>query len=105
MNRTIRFFCLAVLCLTGLGCSYPSTKVTRGEDRPALFVVGAPATATLEVDGINHGLAEQYDGQPTTLLVEPGTHKVRIVDGNTILLSKDIYVSNGETRSLTLKRD
>jgi hypothetical protein len=86
-------------------CSYPGGKVVRGDTRPSIAVNGAPATAVLEVDGIVHGNAEEFNGDPKVLLIESGTHTVRVLDGDEVLLSQDIYVSNGETRVLTLKRN
>jgi len=105
MMRMTRLVCLGIFLLTAVGCAYPDAKVTRSEDRPALIIEGAPPTATLVVDGINHGEARQYNGDPKTLLVESGMHKVQILDRGNELLSREVYLSDGETRSLTLKRE
>jgi len=85
-------------------CSYPQGKVVRGDERPSIAVEGAPETAVLEVDGIVHGNAEDFNGDPKVLLIESGTHTVRVLDGDEVLLSQEVYVSSGETRVLTLKR-
>ncbi len=87
------------------GCiSMPSASVTRGEDRPAIAIAGAPAGAILEVDGISHGAASQYDADPATLLIEPGAHVVRVLLNGNVLLKRDVYVRDGETRILTIER-
>lgn len=87
-----------------VACTYPTGEVQRQEDRPGLAIVGAPATATLIVDGIDHGAASQFDGNPRVLLLEAGTHEVRIMSGGSALLSRDIVLASGETRTLTLSR-
>ena len=85
-------------------CTYPTGEVQRQEDRPSLAIVGAPATATLIVDGINHGAANQFDGNPRILLLEEGTHRVRVVSGGTDLLEQEVLLASGETRTLTISR-
>lgn len=105
MKRLITGFFLVLAFVWVTSCTYPNSKVTRGENRPALAIEGAPVGSVLEVDGINHGDASVYNGDPTTLLIEPGSHKVRVLQGTNVLLSQDVYVSNGETRILTLKRN
>jgi len=95
------------VCLAGIvlqGCSYPQGQVRRGENRPALIIEGAPKGAQLIVDGINHGEARQYDGDPDTLLIESGSHDVRVVQGQQVLLQREVYTDSGETRVLTLQR-
>jgi hypothetical protein len=106
MKRLITGFFLVLAFVWVTSCTYPDTRmVTRGENRPALAIEGAPVGSVLEVDGINHGDASVYNGDPTTLLIESGSHKVRVLQGTNVLLSQDVYVSNGETRILTLKRN
>jgi len=105
MKRLIIGFFLVLTVVWVTGCTYPNSKVTRAENRPALAIEGAPVGSVLEVDGINHGDASVFNGDPTTLLIESCSHKVRVLHGTNVLLSQDIYVSNGETRILTLKRN
>ncbi len=70
---------LWLLLVVGLfGCAMPSTTVRTTDTRPSLAIVGAPAGATLFVDGQEVGPAQQYGGNPTVLRVEPGTHEVEI---------------------------
>ena len=82
-------------------CSMPSTVVKTPDTRPSLAFEGAPEGAVLFLDGVRTGLANQYDGQPNILLVEPGTHLVTIrgADG-AILLERKVFV---ESELKTLK--
>ena len=68
-------------------CSMPSTVVKTPDTRPSLAFEGAPEGAVLFLDGVRTGLANQYDGQPNVLRVEPGTHLVTIrgADGAVLL--------------------
>ncbi len=94
----------AVLAMSLQACTYPTSQVTRGESRPAIVVEGAPKGAILVVDGISHGEARQYDGNPDQLLIESGMHSVQVILGDDIIISRDVYVASGETRVLTVKR-
>ncbi|MCP2500220.1 MAG: hypothetical protein NCA08_01425 [Deltaproteobacteria bacterium] len=82
-------------------CSMPSTVVKTPDTRPSLAFEGAPEGAVLFLDGVRTGPANQYDGQPNILLVEPGTHLVTIkgADG-AILLEQKVFV---ESELKTLK--
>lgn len=76
-------------------CSTPSTVVKTPDTRPSIAFEGAPEGAVLFLDGVRTGPANQYDGQPNILRVEPGTHVVTIkgADG-AILLEKKVFVES-----------
>ena len=82
-------------------CSVPSTVVKTPDTRPSLAFEGAPEGAVLFLDGVRTGPANQYDGQPNVLRVEPGTHLVTIkrADG-AVLLEQKVFV---ESELKTLK--
>ena len=82
-------------------CSMPSTVVKTPDTRPSLAFEGAPEGAVLFLDGVRTGPANQYDGQPSVLRVEPGTHLVTIrgADG-AVLLEQKVFV---ESELKTLK--
>jgi hypothetical protein len=82
-------------------CSVPSTVVRTPDTRPSLAFEGAPEGALLFLDGVRTGPANQYDGQPNVLRVEPGTHLVTIrgADG-AVLLEQKVFV---ESEMKTLK--
>ena len=93
---------LAVFLMVFLAaCSMPSTVVKTPDTRPSLAFEGAPEGAILFLDGVRTGLANQYDGQPDVLRVEPGTHLVTITgrDG-AVLLEQKVFV---ESELKTLK--
>lgn len=76
-------------------CATPSNTVRTTDTRPGLAFDGAPAGAKVYVDGILVGEAEQYDGQPGVLIVEPGTHQVSVkgLDG-TVLFERKIFLES-----------
>ena len=83
-------------------CALPETTVKTGSARPQLAIKGAPAETILVVDGLSIGPASQFDGNPKVLVIEEGMHQVVIQrDGKTIH-SEKAFVSNGETRVITL---
>lgn len=88
-----RFLVLIAILLSA--CAMPSTTVRTTDTRPGLSFVGASAGATVYVDGILAGPAEQYDGQPGVLTVEPGTHEVAVKapDGS-VLIERAVFVES-----------
>lgn len=97
MRKSLAIFLMVFLA----ACSMPSTVVKTPDTRPSLAFEGAPEGAVLFLDGVRAGLANQYDGQPNILLVEPGTHLVTIkgADG-AVLLEQKVFV---ESELKTLK--
>ena len=87
-------FAISLMILLA-ACSMPSTVVKTPDTRPSLAFEGAPEGAVLFLDGVRTGLANQYDGQPNILRVEPGTHFVTIrgADGS-VLLEQKVYVES-----------
>lgn len=79
------------------GCALPTSVVKTGASRPALAIQGAPAGATLHVDGLQMGEAAQYDGRARKLMIEEGTHRIEIRQGGTVLHVQQIFASAGET--------
>jgi len=92
MKKLICFSLLAVFLFAG--CSMPNTVVRTVDDRPTLAIKGAPAGAILYVDNISMGDAGQYDGDPTILTVEPGTHVVRVAVGNVTIYEQKVFVES-----------
>ena len=95
------FFAAFLLLLTA-GCALPQTSIKTGSSRPSIQIKGAPADATLLIDGIEMGNASQFDGNPKILLVEEGVHSVEIRRSNQVLHAEKAAVSNGETRTVTV---
>ena len=84
------------------GCTLPQTTVKSGASPPGLVVKGAPAGATLYVDGIVIGPAAQYDGKPNVLVVLDGVHQIEIRQGTTVIYHEKALVSSGETHTVTV---
>lgn len=78
-----------------VGCALPETTVTTVDTRPSIEIKNAPAGSTLYLDGVGIGPAPDYDGDPTVLMVEPGTHLVEIRSpGGDVVFSRKIYVES-----------
>ena len=97
MRKSLAIFLMVFLA----ACSMPSTVVKTPDTRPGLAFEGAPEGAVLFLDGVRTGPANQYDGQPNILLVEPGTHRVTITGADgAVLLEQKVFV---ESELKTLK--
>jgi len=97
MRKSLAIFLMVFLA----ACSMPSTVVKTPDTRPSLAFEGAPEGAVLFLDGVRAGLANQYDGQPDVLRVEPGTHLVTITGADgAVLLEQKVFV---ESELKTLK--
>ena len=81
-------------------CANPATTVRTPDSRPGLAVEGAPAGSQLFVDGNAMGDANAYNGQPSVLRVEPGTHVVDVRDGSgRVLFQQRVFVES-ETKTV-----
>ncbi len=90
------------LTLALSACALPETTVKTGSPRPQLAIKGAPADTVLIVDGLSMGPAPQYDGNPKVLVVEEGMHQVEIQRSGKTIHAEKAFVSNGETRTITV---
>ena len=72
----------------------PVTTVNTIDDRPALAFKGAPDGALVFIDGLNMGLAQEYNGDPKILLVQPGTHTLRIVSEGSVVFEQRVFVES-----------
>ena len=78
-------------------CAMPQSKVETGGTRPTLALTGAPADATLVLDGTVIGQASQYDGVHHVLTVEEGGHTVEVRRDETVVLRRKVFAASGET--------
>jgi hypothetical protein len=90
MNKTLLGLILALIC----GCVMPVTTVKTIDDRPALAFKGAPEGALLFVDGLNMGPANDYNGNPKILIVQPGTHMLRIFANGSVIYEQRVFVES-----------
>lgn len=94
------FLALSLFALTA--CSMPATTVRSLDNRPSIAIKGASSNAELIVDGLNMGKAEKFNGDPQTLTIVPGTHKITIVEKGTAIFEQVIFVES-ELKTITLK--
>jgi len=87
------------------GCTYPdAAKVEQKDSRPAIGVSGAPEGAALYVDGLKMGMASQFDGKESVLLIESGKHLVEVKSAaGEVLHSETVLLSSSTTKILTIQ--
>jgi hypothetical protein len=90
-----------LLTLT-ISCSAPRTNVQVVEGRPKIMIKDAPKGALLFVDGASMGQADSYSGDPSVLMLEPGTHVIEVKAGDRLLLSQRIFLGGGELRTISM---
>lgn len=84
-----------ILILAVAACAMPVTQVRTVEASPSIVVKGAPAGASLLVDGISMGPANAYNGEPNALKVVPGTHTVSVItSGGNAILTQKVFVES-----------
>ncbi len=88
------------IALTLTACALPETGVRTGSPRPTLYIKGDVKGMDLFIDGIQIGLAEQFNGNPKVLVVEEGAHIVQIKKAGSVVHSEKTFVSNGESRAI-----
>ncbi len=87
---------ILLICFFLFNCSLPITKVETGDSRPMLAIEGAPGNSQLYIDGLMVGNANDYDGSPHVLIIEPGTHEVDIkTDSGNSIYNQKIFVESG----------
>jgi len=80
----------------------PKTSVRTVDDRPTLAFKGAPENAVLFVDGLNMGNANQYNADPKTLSIEPGTHLVRVIVNQDVIFEQRVFVESA-LKTITIR--
>jgi hypothetical protein len=95
---------LALLALTTLlyGCAWFHKKAPPAPPRPELVITGAPAAATVFIDGVQQGQASEVKGKPQLLYVTAGEHAVEVRVGDTAVYRENIYITGGERRVVTV---
>ncbi len=89
-----KFMILCGLVVTLTACNQNPTTVTRSVDsRPSIVVMGAPYGATFSIDGVAIGNVDD----DKAVLVEPGTHVVRVYSRDGTLLHKEKVYTGGST--------
>ena len=96
---------ITILALIGLcACSYPQTSVEQGSAPSAVYVQGAPANASVWIDGQDVGPAEKLNTKKTAYALASGRHHIILKGPSGTLLEKDVYVETGATIAVELMR-
>jgi hypothetical protein len=81
-------------------CSNPTQQIRSVDSRPSVFLKGAPAQAEIFIDNLRIGLAEDYVGK--AILLENGTHVVKVIKNGRTLFSEKIFLSGAMTKTLII---
>jgi hypothetical protein len=92
MKRVLSLFALAAL----VAACTPAERVETVDDRPSLEVTGAVSGSRLYIDGLDMGVVDQ------PLLLEPGTHLVKVVGPRGGTFSEKVFVSGRGLRKLAV---
>ena len=84
----------AIFLVLMFGCSMPSTTVKSVDARPSIAIQGASLDAELVIDGLNMGKASVYNGSPKTLIIEPGTHRVTVIENGNVIYEQNVFVDS-----------
>lgn len=76
------------------GCSLPETTVRTVDSRPSIAVTGTSPEAELIVDGLSMGRAKKYNGAAQVLVIEPGSHRVTILDNGKVIYDRTVFVES-----------
>lgn len=107
LNATTRILLAAWVGLAVLGasgCAMPVGQTSEVSENPAIAIQGASATARLMVDGLDSGLARNFNGKNSTLTVLPGRHVIEVIDQGRVVLHQEIFVDSGVTKILLVPR-
>ncbi len=100
MKKRLLLVMFAFIC--GCNIAMPVSNVRTLDDRPSISIKGASEEDVLFIDGIAIGKACIYNGLPNVLKVEPGTHRVKVTEKNSILYDKDVFVES-ELKIITVR--
>lgn len=98
-----KLFVVCIVAIMLAGCSYPApTVISTPDNRSSIAVSNAPVGAVLIVDGLDMGAASLYDGKQKVLLVEPGTHRVRITKDGDTLISEKLFLGENQLKTFNM---
>lgn len=90
-----RFLSLLAVAALATACT-PAERVETVDDRPSLEVAGAVSGSRLFVDGLDMGVVDR------PLLLEPGTHLVKVVGPKGGTYAEKVFVSGRGLRKLAV---
>lgn len=94
----------------GGGCvQYPTERQSVVDQRPQIsFRYSIEdairlSNARVLVDGLDSGRVSDFSDGTGALRVLPGTHTIRVVNGETVILDERVYLGDGVARPFTIK--
>lgn len=81
-----------------IACTNPIEQVRSIDSRPSVLLKDAPLSSEIYIDNLRVGLGSEYVDK--AILIESGTHTVKVVSNGLTLLSEKIYVSGTGTKTL-----
>lgn len=98
----MRLLALAALVFLSACSWFGWHRAAPRPDPTQIIVTGAPAGATVYVDGTPAGPPVARNDQSQILDVAPGSHKVEIHVNDAVVYREDTYVGRGEHRTVTV---
>lgn len=101
MSRVASISTVLIFVLGG-GCVSPEPQVRTVDSRPLLCFEGISVRATIFLDGLEIGSADQFEDGNSCLRVLPGTHNVEIREGTEVIFRERLYLGAGSTQTVEL---
>lgn len=112
LNRFVAAVLATALLVAGLGACVqsPTEKTSIVDQRPQItFRVADNASgathARVAVDGLDMGRVRDYLDGRASLRVTPGTHVIKVSDGETVFLNEQAYLGDGVVRPFNLTEE
>ena len=96
---------IATLLVTGC-VQMPTEKMGVTDLRPQISFAAENASTLsgrVLVDGLDVGSVADFAAGQATLRILPGSHHVRIIAGNALLLDENVYLGDGVNRTFLVK--
>lgn len=95
------FAILTSLLICSCNISLPTSNTTSKALKPSIIFPNSNSEALIYVDGIKMGKVNNYSNK--SLLLESGTHSLKIIENDKIIYNKKIFISGEEIRTINLK--
>jgi hypothetical protein len=94
------YFLAIMVTVLGASCSYPVKTVTNGDTRASIAIIGAAKGDALLVDGVNYGLASEFNGEPNTLQISSGTHRLQVKNATGALIHEEKFFIESDLKTI-----
>ena len=101
--RSFRVMVIGVLLAATTGCGGgPYRTAQTGRDEGYLRFSGGRPGQTIYVDGIQKGLAEEFNGKPGVLATSSGLRTIEVREGGRVIMRDQVFIGPGVTRIVDL---